>query len=273
MKLQKRTPPTTCLTFLGVQLDTVAGVASLPTDKLTAILHELHTFSTLTRCTKRALLSLVGKLSFAAKVIPAGRIFIRRLIDASTRVSSNHHHIRLTAAMRADIHWWHSFARTWNGKSVFLDHWWTPSPEFQLFTDASNQGYGAYWKGHWLSGTWSKRERRHSIQWKELYAVLLAAVTWGPQWGKRRLLVHCDNQAVVHIWRAGTSKHESLMILVRTLFFTAASHNFTILLHHIQGVNNSLADALSRSQFHRFRHLAPNADQQPTPIPVVEMCN
>ena len=167
MKLQKRTPPTTCLTFLGVQLDTVAGVASLPTDKLTAILHELHTFSTLTRCTKRALLSLVRKLSFAAKVIPAGRIFIRRLIDASTRVSSNHHHIRLTAAMRADIHWWRSFARTWKttGKSVFLvflDHWWTPSPEFQLFTDASDQGYGAYWKGHWLSGTWSKRERRHS---------------------------------------------------------------------------------------------------------------
>ena len=90
MKLQKRTPPTTCLTFLGVQLDTVAGVASLPTNKLTAILHELHTFSTLTRCTKQSLLSLIGKLSFAAKVIPAGRIFIRRLVDASTRVSSNH---------------------------------------------------------------------------------------------------------------------------------------------------------------------------------------
>ena len=136
MKLQKLTPPTTCLTFLGVQLDTVAGVASLHTDKLTAILHELHTFSTLTRCAKPALLSLIGKLSFAAKVIPAGRIFIRRLIDASTRVSSNHHHIRLSAAMRAHIHWWRSFAQTWNGKSFFLDHWWTPSPEFQLFADA-----------------------------------------------------------------------------------------------------------------------------------------
>ena len=116
VKLQKRTPPTTCLTFLGVQLDTVA---SLPTDKL---LHELHAFSILTRCTKRALLSLIGKLSVAAKVIPAGRIFIRRLIDASTRVSSNHHHIRLSAAMRADIHWWRTFAQTWNGKSFFLDH-------------------------------------------------------------------------------------------------------------------------------------------------------
>ena len=139
-KPEKRTPPTTVLTFLGVQLDTVAQVASLPSDKLSAILQELHTMATHRRCTKQALLSLIGKLSFAAKVIPVGRIFIRRLIDASTNVHSNHHYISMSAAMRADIHWWLTFAQPWNGKSFFLDHWWTPSPEFQLFTDASDHG-------------------------------------------------------------------------------------------------------------------------------------
>ena len=140
-------------------------------------------------------------------------------------------------------------------------------------TDASDQGYGAHWRGHWLSGTWSKCEEQPSIQCKELYAVLLAAVTWGFQWGRKCLLVHCHKHAVVHIWHTDTSKHKSLMILVRTPFFTAGSHNFTILLQHIQGANNSIANALYCSQFHRFRCLAATVDQKPMPTPIAKMCN
>ena len=86
-KPEKSTPPTTSITFLGVQLDTISQVASLPQEKLVALLDDLGAFSILKKCQKRALLSLIGKLAFAAKAIPAGRIFIRRLIDASTRVS------------------------------------------------------------------------------------------------------------------------------------------------------------------------------------------
>ena len=88
-----------------------------------------------------------------------GRIFLRRLLDASTKVASLHHWIQLSAPMRANLDWWISFVQQWNGKSFFLDHAWTPSPAFQLFTDASQQGYGCYWKGHWLSGSWSPQQQ------------------------------------------------------------------------------------------------------------------
>lgn len=270
-KVEKRTPPTTSITFLGVQLDTVARVASLPQDKLHAILHELAVLCGQSRCTKRNLLSLIGKLAFAAKVIPAGRIFTRRLIDASTKAKSLHHHIRLSSAMRADMNWWTTFATGWNGRSFFLDHSWTPSPAFQLFTDASDQGYGAYWRGHWICDRWSRSQVKHHIQWKELFAVLVAATAWGSQWGGKRLLVHCDNHAVVDIWHTGTSKQAALMCLVRSLFFVAAQNNFTLLLQHIQGTNNCVADALSRFQLCRFRSLAPDADLEPTPTPVPEI--
>ena len=104
-----------------------------------------------------------------------------------------------------------------------------------------------------------------------MYAVLVAATAWGAQWSRKRLLIHCDNQAVVHVWRSGTSRHKLLMGLVRALFQVAASHNFTVLLQHIQGVDNGIADALSRSQLCRFRTLAPDADTDPTPIPVVSI--
>ena len=45
------------------------------------------------KCTKEQLLSLIDRLSFACKVVPAGRIFSRRLIDLSYSVSRIHHHI------------------------------------------------------------------------------------------------------------------------------------------------------------------------------------
>ena len=83
--------------------------------------------------TKRELLSLIGKLYFAAKVIPAGRIFLRRLIDLSTSVKKLHHHITLTAGARADIHRWHDFLPGWNGVSLMLQADWQTAAELNLF--------------------------------------------------------------------------------------------------------------------------------------------
>ena len=125
--------------------------------------------------------------------------------------------------------------------------WTTPGRHLRQFTDASDHGYGAYWAGRWLSGSWSLPQRRRDIQWRELYAVLVAATAWGAHWARKRLLVHCDNQAVVHIWHTGTTKHKALMCLVRALFYVAVSNNFTVLLQHIAGVDNGIADALSLS--------------------------
>ena len=270
-KDEKRTLPATAITFLGIHIDTVAQTISVPTEKLAAMLQELAAMRAARTCTKRAILSLIGKLAFAAKAIPAGRIFLRRLIDASTTVSSLHHHMRISAAMKADMDWWSTFAHTWNGRATFLESTWTPSPAFQLFTDASDAGFGCFWQGRWMAGTWTPQQRKRDIQWRELFAVLVAATAWGPHWTSKRLLVHCDNRAVVDIWRVGTSKQPSLMTLVRALFFIAARANFTVLLQHIPGVDNGIADALSRSQLHRFRLLAPGADELPTPTPAVEI--
>ncbi len=69
------------------------------------------------------------------------------------------------------------------------------------------------------------------------------------------------------LWRSGMSKAPLLMNLVRALFFIAAQHNFHVMIIHIPGVDNSIADALSRFQMNRFHQLAPDAEEQPTPTP------
>ena len=93
IKPEKVVGPTTCLPLLGILLDTVQQEARLPEDKLQALVSELSDFKSkaqsATTCSKRNLLSLIGKLSFACKVVPAGRIFLRRLLDLAHSV---HHY-------------------------------------------------------------------------------------------------------------------------------------------------------------------------------------
>ena len=71
--------PATVLPFLGLELDSVLQQICLPPDKLGEILAELTKWQSRNK-TKRKLLSLIGKLAFAARAVPAGRFFIGHLI-------------------------------------------------------------------------------------------------------------------------------------------------------------------------------------------------
>ena len=260
------------MTFLGIELDTTSQIARLPHDKLTALVAELHSFASLHQlqhtCTKRQLLSLIGKLSFACKVIPAGRIFLRRLLDLAHSVDDLNTSLVFNPEAHLDVHWWLCLVEQWNGTAFFLEPAWVPASDLQLFSDASSTiGYGAYWNGAWLNQRWPPELMHHSIEWKELYAIVIACEVWGSHWRRKRILFHCDNMAIVRIWETGLSRNSQLMYLVRALFFVAASNNFNVLIHHIPGIDNSVADALSRFQVAKFRALAPDADTNPTPIP------
>ena len=102
--LSKIEGQTTSLTFLGIPLNTISMKASITSKRKQSLLEELSALHARNKCTKRELLSLIGKLSFSCKILLAGRIFLRRLIDLSTTVKKLHHHIRLTAEARLDMH-------------------------------------------------------------------------------------------------------------------------------------------------------------------------
>ena len=272
LKPEKVVHPTNCITFLGIELDTVLKQARLPTGKLTLLLRELKAFSTMHHeqhtCTKRQLLSLIGMLAFACKVIPAGRIFLRRLLDLAHSVGELDHHLQIHSEASQDILWWLSFAESWNGTAFFLEPSWMIASDLHQYTDASSVvGYGTFWNGAWLNQRWPLNLAHYSIEWKELYAIVIACETWGSHWSQKRILFHCDNFAIVYIWETDLSRNAPLMYLVRALFFVAATHNINVLIRHIASVDNSIADALSRFQMNRFRALAPDHDPNPTPTP------
>eukprot|EP00731_Ephydatia_muelleri_P033672 Em0035g9a len=246
-------------------------------ESMSTMLQKLQNISSLIKswlgkckATKRELLSLIGKLSFAAKVVPAGRLFLRRLIQLSTTVRKLHHHIHLNPEARADLRWWNSFLPSWNGISMFIAPEWKDADSFQLYTDASGSfGFGAYLDGAWFRGDWQPHQQllKRSIQWQELFAIVAAALTWGHFLTGQRIRFHCDNLPIVQAWTNQSSRHPGIMDLLRTLFFIAARNNFTVSLVHLPGRLNCIADALSRNQMSRFFSLAPQANQLPTPGP------
>ena len=61
------------------------------------------------------------------------------------------------------------------------------------------------------------------------------------------------------------------MRLIRHLFLIAVRGGFSVSFKHTPGVDNPVADALSRFQMEKyqllFRHLVPQADPQATQVP------
>ena len=107
--------PSSAIIFWGILLDTEKLEARLPEAKLRRLLTLLRAWQGRRRCKKRELLSLIGHLQHASKVIPAGRSFLRRMIDTSTLVKKLHHHIRLNKGFRSDLQWWLQYLEIWNG--------------------------------------------------------------------------------------------------------------------------------------------------------------
>ena len=119
--MEKVDGPTTLLHFQGLLLGSVHQEICLPPGKLQELLTELQQLDHKKKATKCQLLSLIGKLAFAARAVPAGWLFVRRLICLSTTVTHVHHQIRLNTEARADIRWWLTILPSWNGTAKFVD--------------------------------------------------------------------------------------------------------------------------------------------------------
>ena len=88
----------------------------------------------------------------------------------------------------------------------------------------------------------------------ELYPIAKAIAVLGKTWSKKRILFHCDNLATVAIIIKGRSSILIIMSLMRRITWTAATHNFTVHDEHVRGVDNDIADSISRFQMNRFQH-------------------
>ena len=113
---EKTVFPTTNLTFLGIELDTITQIARLPGDKITKCTSMLQTFLSKRKVSLKNLQSLLGLLNFATSVVP-GRPFLRRLFDKTKGLRKPYFKTNLNKETKADIRTWLQFLKNYNGKS------------------------------------------------------------------------------------------------------------------------------------------------------------
>ena len=141
--------------------------------------------------------------------------------------------------------------------------------DLRLYTDASDVGFGAIFGTEWIFGAWDQNNIDNiSIDYRELFAITAATFTWGHHWRGHRIVFATDNEPITKVWQKGASPSIPLMSLIRPLYLFAAKSAFSISFKHILGKNNPIADAISRFQMKRFFGLKPDADKNPTALPV-----
>ncbi len=271
----KTAGPSTSIEFLGINLDSQKFQASLLKEKIDRMILVASTLAANPTCSKRELLSVLGHLNFAMRIIPQGRPFISHLLTLASSTHALEDQIALTDSCSNELSLWISFFKRWNGLSFFYNNLISSAVDIQLFTDAAPSiGYGGFYQGRWFASTWPCQlsnlpQSSASSALFELYPIVIAAFLWGKEWSANSIIIHCDNEATVHCVNKSCSHSPMLNPLLRRLIWISACDQFIITARHIPGSKNQIADSLSRFSFQKFRMLAPEADPLPTPVPPV----
>ena len=143
----------------------------------------------------------------------------------------------------------------------------------RFYSDASaaeRLGYRCVFNSHWLFGQWEEQfinKCEPSIEYLELFALCTGVLTWAEDLTNCRVVIHCDNQAVVHMVNKLSSTCANCMYLLRILVLNCMKYNRKIFMQYVDTKSNFLADALSRLKISQFKRLAPaGMDEFPSKI-------
>ena len=198
--------PSSNLTFLGLEINTVDMQVKIPSEKLIKLKTQLVSLLDKEKTTLKELQSLTGLLSFCCRAIPSARAFNRRFFDAMSGLSRPNHHVRVNLEMKSDIRMWLSFLELFNGTVYFDKVEWLDMADLSLFTDSAGNaklGCAAIFRNHWVFLRWPKewenKQIIHDITFLELVPVCLAFCIWANQLKHKKIIINTDNMALVSI--------------------------------------------------------------------------
>ena len=189
-------------------------------------------------------------------VIP-GRAFTRRLYmytKGSGKSLKPHHHIKVNPEIKKDVLMWQSLVQHPSVYSrPFIDFEDTLQAEqICMFSDASRNpllGFGCICENSWTYAQWPKifvEQFEPSIEFLELYAVVVTVVNWLNRFKNKRIMLHCDNQAVVSMVNNNTLSCKQCLALIRVLVMHSMTLNSRVFAKYLSSKSNKDADLLSR---------------------------
>lgn len=281
--------PSQNITFLGIQIDSTTQTLSCPAGRLVELSSLLSQAADWSSCSTHQLESLIGKLSFAAQVLPGARPFLRSLIDllsASKALEKRSRTITISAEVSHDLSHWLAFLSFWNGRMLWRRD---DNDPFVIISDASLSGFAFYIHSfpnefipamipEWAMTTaaFAGRYSPEHAHWHndhtniavcELLAVVGAAMIYGNLFSNHTVIFELDNLVDVEVINRQSSRAPLVNKLLKVLFDLSFQFNFSFYARHRPGSQNIRADFLSRAELHLNNHSASWALAHPSLVP------
>ena len=240
---KKLVAPATQVTCLGVLIDTVKGTVSIPSEKLEQISVTVRQWLSKSVVSKRQLQSLLGLLLYVHKCVKPARIFINRMLEL-LRSAYASQRITLTTDFKRDLQWFATFLPQYNGVSMY-DH---KVIDMSLELDACLTGFGGRCGRFVYHLPIPRGFQNWTIVYLEMVNILMALRLFAKLWSTKKILIQCDNQAVVTVLKSGKTRDAFLAASARNIWYLTELHDIDLQFTHIRGASNQLADILSRWQ-------------------------
>lgn len=253
--------PTQSIEFLGLVWDTNEGLIRLPEMKRR---HLQRLAKRLLRSNQNRLRDLarwLGQLQFAAHSLPNSRLRSAHLLQHQRIMIRRHHSwsqpLILSSQARNELAWWIQYLDRPGTTPLFLE---VQRRVIHGRWDASKSGWGGYARIHGrrvtASGKFHWRDSQQGNNVREALAQLYGwkqiIETHVPAHQRRKLLIRAgsDNATWVRYIQKQGGRLLHLNQPVHQLFLWAQQFDIRIQAYHVPGVQNRLADRLSR----RFRN-------------------
>ena len=246
--------PSTKAEFLGFWFDTVAFTITLTEAKTEVALKLVRKLLRVKfKCRIRMVAKVIGTLVALFPCCEDGPLYYRSLerdkIKALRVTGSWNACMVLSNSGREELQWWKNVL-TQGPPSKSLKQ---RSYNIDFYSDATLEGWGVLIKGVNANGTFSEKQSSLSINTKELLAIYYRLASFKIHITGQNILCHCDNTTAVSCIVKKGSSDKIRNAITKKIFHFIREVQANIYCVHISGVDNGVADKLSRTEFRNSR--------------------
>ena len=167
--------PKQVFNFVGYQFNLKEGKVRPTEERWQALTDKIRSIMSDPVCPVRKFMSLIGLLTATEKQVHLGRLHMRPIqwhLKNNWRVpESLEKVIPVPKSLHPHLRWWLEESNVLLGQPLHPQ-----KHALQIFTDASNEGWGAHLDDHTARGTWSLPESKLHINHLELKVVFIALI-------------------------------------------------------------------------------------------------
>ena len=236
--------PAKQINFLGFELDSEALTVGLPQEKREKFERAALDVLDKDQLSIREVAGLVGLMVAYSPAVEYAAAHIKRLeIDKNKALEQSRGNfegmMKISEESEVDILWW--LVHLKNRRKVKLG-----SPDFEIFTDASLEGWGAHRGDLSTGGRWTTLEAEDHINVLELQAILFGLKSLCKEDGVHIRVMTDNTTALAYVKHLGGVKSLRCNQIARKIWDWCEDKGVWITIAHIPGILNTLADFKSR---------------------------